>query len=161
MTVRRFLRRLYFYTAALPKAESYINPHDRYWDYLPLTGALKSERLFTIPSGSLPAAIAGVTQQRQRTAAPAAVQYRRFTLFGFIGFQRFFLFRFMFCILHVNKIKIVQRAERIGQVGQRVIRRALRLVDVWLRLAIRSQPDVGMALEVLFLIQHGIFAANK
>ena len=46
------LRRLYFYTAALPKAESYINPHDRFWDYLPLTGALKSLRLFTICRGS-------------------------------------------------------------------------------------------------------------
>mgnify|MGYP007081848645 CR=1 FL=1 len=35
---------------------------------------IKSERLFTISSGSPPAAIAGVTQQRQRAAAPAAVQ---------------------------------------------------------------------------------------
>ena len=35
---------------------------------------IKSERLLTISSGSPPAAIAGVTQQRQRAAAPAAVQ---------------------------------------------------------------------------------------
>ena len=35
---------------------------------------IKSERLFTISSGSPPAAIAGVVQQRQRTAVPAAVQ---------------------------------------------------------------------------------------
>ena len=52
------LRRLYFYTAALPKAESYINPHDRFWDYLPLTGALKSLKLLTIWRG-LSAAKAG------------------------------------------------------------------------------------------------------
>ena len=45
-------RRLYFYTAALPKAESYINPHDRFWDYLPLTGALKSDKFSTIWRGS-------------------------------------------------------------------------------------------------------------
>ena len=56
------LRRLYFYTAALPKAESYINPHDRYWDYLPLTGAPKSDRLLTIARGSS-AAKAGVLKQ--------------------------------------------------------------------------------------------------
>ena len=42
------LRRLYFYTAALPKAESYINPHDRFWDYLPLTGAQKSRKLMIV-----------------------------------------------------------------------------------------------------------------
>ena len=67
------LRRLYFYTAALPKAESYINPHDRFWDYLPLTGALKSDRLLTMDSGSLPppgAAKAGrVVRARASTRA--------------------------------------------------------------------------------------------
>jgi hypothetical protein len=58
------LRRIYFCTAALPKAESYINPHDRYWDYLPLTGALNVDKLLTTVSGSLVAANAVMPQER-------------------------------------------------------------------------------------------------
>lgn len=64
------LRRLYFYTAALPKAESYINPHDRYWDYLPLTGAPKSDKLFTMASGSS-AANAGAAKHNTHSTSAA------------------------------------------------------------------------------------------